>query len=77
MVNLPAGITTISGQSEQSRNTVPGTRCAVALSGADIAFTVKMGAIHSKTKRICFIKGTVPKFLYTQEIVGCVAGGGQ
>jgi hypothetical protein len=66
MVNLPAGMTTISGQSGQSRKTVPGPRCEAALEGADTAFTVKMAAVHNKIKGICFIVGTILKSLYVR-----------
>src|SRR5216110_2793499 len=39
IMNLPAGITTISGQSGHSRNTVPGTLAEVAITGR-LAFLV-------------------------------------
>ena len=62
-MNLPAGITTISGQSGQSRNTAPGTRFDVgpadAFAGAPLflpcpnAVPVKMSTANRKKIRIC------------------------
>jgi hypothetical protein len=63
MVKLPAGITTISGQSGQSRNTVPGTcpevATVIALASAALfvscpnAVPVKMSTANSRKIRIC------------------------
>jgi len=62
-MKLPAGMTTISGQSGQSRNTTPGTRSDVgpadALAGAALfvpcpnAVSVKMTTANNKKIRIC------------------------
>src|SRR6059058_5405979 len=66
MVKLPAGMTTISGHSGQSRNTVPGARPEVDTVGplasaalfvsCPSAVTTKMGTANSKNIWICFIR---------------------
>src|SRR5438128_2286945 len=53
MLKLPAGTTTISGQSGQSRNTAPGTRSEAATAGLVTAaclhaVTVKMSIANSQ-----------------------------
>src|SRR5438105_15271943 len=71
MVKTPAGTTTISGQSGQSRKTVPGARSAAAATGAvasvvfivpcTLVATADVSAIDRQNVSMCFITSGLPE----------------